>query len=56
LKDFFEVKSFSKWVDLVILFGMAAVYRLLFFGLTKLREKLAPILRNKFSRRATANL
>jgi hypothetical protein len=49
LTDVYQLRSFSKWVDLLILFGMAILYRFLFFGLTKLQEKLAPLLRNMLS-------
>jgi hypothetical protein len=49
LKDVFQVKNRSKWVDLLILFGMAVVYRAVFFGVTKLTEKLAPM-KNLLSR------
>ena len=34
----------SKWVDLAILFGMIAVYRILFLAITKSKEKLKPVI------------
>lgn len=53
LKDTFQVKGFSKWVDLLILAGMAVLYRFLFFGLIKLKEKLRPIIKDLLSRNDT---
>ena len=32
--------GYSKWVDLGILFGMVVVYRLLFLGIIKIKEKV----------------
>jgi hypothetical protein len=49
LKDTFQVTGFSKWIDLAILVGMAVLYRILFFGLIKLKEKLAPIVKDMLS-------
>jgi hypothetical protein len=49
LKDTFQVTGFSKWIDLAILIGMAIIYRILFFGLIKLKEKLAPIIKDMLS-------
>ena len=49
LKDTFQVTGFSKWVDLSILIGMAILYRILFFGLIKLKEKLSPIIKDMLS-------
>jgi hypothetical protein len=43
------VTGFSKWIDLAILIGMAIIYRILFFGLIKLKEKLAPIIKDMLS-------
>ncbi|OVA15689.1 ABC transporter-like [Macleaya cordata] len=37
--------GYSKWVDLAILFGMVVLYRLMFFGIIKMSEKLKPIIR-----------
>ncbi|MED6142320.1 hypothetical protein PIB30_112495, partial [Stylosanthes scabra] len=43
LRDTWQVEmGHSKWVDLGILFVMIAVYRMLFLGITKTREKLRP--------------
>lgn len=36
--------GYSKWIDMVILFGMVVLYRLMFFSLIKISEKLKPIL------------
>ncbi|MED6217045.1 hypothetical protein PIB30_014030 [Stylosanthes scabra] len=33
----------SKWIDLAIRFGMIVVYRVVFLGITKSKEKLKPI-------------
>ncbi|KAH9327915.1 hypothetical protein KI387_000023, partial [Taxus chinensis] len=41
--------GYSKWVDLLILGGMVMVYRVLFFTIIKLREKLRPLLREELS-------
>lgn len=38
--------SYSKWVDLLILFGMVVLYRLLFLGILKAAEILKPIIRS----------
>ncbi|KAI3845462.1 hypothetical protein MKX03_023397 [Papaver bracteatum] len=40
---------YSKWIDLAVLFGMVVLYRLMFFGVIKMSEKLKPILRSFFS-------
>ncbi|KAI3975139.1 hypothetical protein MKX01_038467 [Papaver californicum] len=37
--------GYSKWVDLVVLFGMVVLYRLMFFGIIKLSEKMKSIIR-----------
>ncbi|RDX90812.1 ABC transporter G family member 11, partial [Mucuna pruriens] len=43
LTDTWQVQmGHSKWVDLAILFGMIALYRLLFLAITKCKEKLKP--------------
>ncbi|KAH9327899.1 hypothetical protein KI387_000007 [Taxus chinensis] len=50
LRDTWQVEmGYSKWVDLLILGGMVVVYRVLFFTIIKLREKLKPLLREKLS-------
>ncbi|KAI3845457.1 hypothetical protein MKX03_023392 [Papaver bracteatum] len=36
--------SYSKWIDMVILFGMVVLYRLMFFSIIKISEKIKPIL------------
>ncbi|KAI3873927.1 hypothetical protein MKW98_001576 [Papaver atlanticum] len=38
--------SYSKWIDLYILFGMVVLYRLMFFFIIKMSEKIKPILRS----------
>lgn len=53
LKDTYQVTGFSKWVDLLILVGMALLYRFLFFSLIKLKEKLRPIIRDLMSRNSS---
>ncbi|KAL6220110.1 hypothetical protein ACLB2K_007867 [Fragaria x ananassa] len=46
LKNIWEMEmSYSKWVDLAILFGMVILYRLMFFGMIEAREKVAPIIK-----------
>ncbi|XP_004289302.1 PREDICTED: ABC transporter G family member 11-like [Fragaria vesca subsp. vesca] len=46
LKNIWEMEmSYSKWVDLAILFGMVILYRLLFFGIIKASEKVTPIIK-----------
>eukprot|EP01018_Ginkgo_biloba_P007478 Gb_00371 [translate_table: standard] len=42
--------GYSKWVDLLILGGMVIVYRLLFFLIIKLKEKVKPIIRKMLSK------
>ncbi|KAI3843114.1 hypothetical protein MKW92_037988 [Papaver armeniacum] len=38
--------SYSKWIDVVVLFGMVVFYRLMFFFIIKMSEKIKPILRS----------
>ncbi|XP_062026054.1 ABC transporter G family member 1-like [Rosa rugosa] len=46
LKSIWQMEmGYSKWVDLAILFGMVIVYRLMFFGIIKTSEKVAPIIK-----------
>lgn len=46
LRDKWQVEmSYSKWVDIAILFGMIVVYRLLFLLIVKVGEKVKPVLR-----------
>ncbi|KAM7478996.1 hypothetical protein LguiA_027209 [Lonicera macranthoides] len=46
LKDIWQVEmGYSKWVDLGILFGMVVFYRLLFFFIIKIVERVRPIVR-----------
>ncbi|GFP86771.1 ABC transporter g family member 11 [Phtheirospermum japonicum] len=41
LRDVWQVEmGYSKWIDLAILFGMVVVYRLIFFAMVKIREKI----------------
>ncbi|KAH7421772.1 hypothetical protein KP509_13G074600 [Ceratopteris richardii] len=55
LKDTYQVKSFSKWVDLLILLGMAILYRFLFFGLIKLKERVRPMIKDWMSRTSASS-
>ncbi|KAK9071067.1 hypothetical protein SSX86_009635 [Deinandra increscens subsp. villosa] len=41
--------GYSKWVDLGILFGMVVAYRIMFFGIVKMTEKVRPIVRDFMS-------
>ncbi|RZC72717.1 hypothetical protein C5167_048193 [Papaver somniferum] len=36
--------GYSKWIDMVILFGMVVLYRLMFFSIIKISEKIKPLL------------
>ncbi|KAI3873926.1 hypothetical protein MKW98_001575 [Papaver atlanticum] len=36
--------GYSKWIDMVIMFGMVVLYRLMFFSIIKISEKIKPIL------------
>ncbi|KAI3929371.1 hypothetical protein MKW92_005105 [Papaver armeniacum] len=36
--------GYSKWIDMVILFGMVVLYRLMFFSIIKISEKIKPIM------------
>ncbi|XP_026377739.1 ABC transporter G family member 11-like [Papaver somniferum] len=36
--------GYSKWIDMVILLGMVVLYRLMFFSIIKISEKIKPIL------------
>lgn len=50
LKNTWQVEmGYSKWVDIAILLGMMTLYRLLFFLIVKIGEKIRPILRSLFS-------
>ncbi|KAI4385547.1 hypothetical protein MLD38_003560 [Melastoma candidum] len=41
LRNFWEMEmGYSKWVDLGILLGMVVFYRVIFFGVVKLKEKM----------------
>ncbi|OWM63612.1 ABC transporter G family member 11-like [Punica granatum] len=42
LRDYFQIESYSKWVDLWVLLGMLVFYRLLFFAIIKLNEIVKP--------------
>ncbi|KAI3873929.1 hypothetical protein MKW98_001578 [Papaver atlanticum] len=46
----------SKLVDMGVLFGMVVLYRLMFFGIIKMSEKLKPILRSVFSANHEKNI
>ncbi|EEC84739.1 hypothetical protein OsI_31728 [Oryza sativa Indica Group] len=44
LRDYWQVQlGYSKWVDLAILGGMVVLYRVLFFVIVKLIEKMKPM-------------
>ncbi|KAF0913788.1 hypothetical protein E2562_024876 [Oryza meyeriana var. granulata] len=44
LKDYWQVQlGYSKWVDLTVLCGMVVLYRMLFFVIAKLIEKMKPM-------------
>lgn len=46
LKEIWQVEmGYSKWVDLGILFGMVVLYRLLFFFIIKIMERVRPVVR-----------
>ncbi|KAG5245142.1 ABC transporter family member [Salix suchowensis] len=50
LKNTWQVETgYSKWIDVAILFGMVIVYRLMFFGILKLVEKVKPIIKAAFA-------
>ncbi|KAL3723377.1 hypothetical protein ACJRO7_035547 [Eucalyptus globulus] len=52
LKDIWQVEMrYTKWTDLAILFEMALVYRLIFFGVLKTTETLKPIVKEIMSAR-----
>lgn len=44
LKEIWQVQmGYSKWVDLAVLCGMVVLYRLIFWAIVKLTEKLKPV-------------
>ncbi|XP_027106230.1 ABC transporter G family member 1-like isoform X1 [Coffea arabica] len=46
LRDTWQVeRGYSKWIDLAILFLMVIIYRLLFFGIIKVRESIKPLVK-----------
>ncbi|XP_012492143.1 ABC transporter G family member 1 isoform X1 [Gossypium raimondii] len=47
LRSFWQVEmGYSKWIDLVILFGMVVVYRLMFWGIIITVEKIKPLIKD----------
>lgn len=51
LKETWQVEtSYSKWIDLAILFGMVIIYRLFFLIIIKTSEKIKPVIRALTSR------
>ncbi|KAK4784256.1 hypothetical protein SAY86_018624 [Trapa natans] len=45
LRDVWQVEmEYSKWINLVILFGMVVVYKAIFFGVLKLMEKFKQVI------------
>ncbi|KAL8126995.1 ABC transporter G family member 1-like [Apium graveolens] len=50
LRDIWQVENgYSKWVDMIILLGMMAIYRVLFFLIIKGIEKFKPMIRDYVS-------
>ncbi|XP_026391527.1 ABC transporter G family member 11-like isoform X1 [Papaver somniferum] len=48
LKNIWQMPmGYSKWVDLAVLFGMVVLYRLMFFSIIKLSEKMKSIVRER---------
>ncbi|KAI3952674.1 hypothetical protein MKX01_013636 [Papaver californicum] len=48
LKNIWQMPmGYSKWVDLAVLFGMVVLYRLMFFSIIKLSEKMKSIVRQR---------
>lgn len=46
LKDFWQVETgYSKWIDLVVLLGMAVLYRIIFLVIIKTVEKTKPMIK-----------
>ncbi|KAJ9177561.1 hypothetical protein P3X46_012768 [Hevea brasiliensis] len=46
LRNIWQVEmSYSKWIDIAILFGMVVLYRLMFLGIIKIIEKVKPIIK-----------
>ncbi|RZC92680.1 hypothetical protein C5167_028455 [Papaver somniferum] len=41
-----QMPGYSKWIDIGVLFGMVVFYRLMFFFIIKMSEKIKPILRS----------
>ncbi|KAI3851022.1 hypothetical protein MKX03_014447 [Papaver bracteatum] len=41
-----QMPGYSKWIDIGVLFGMVVFYRLMFFCIIKMSEKIKPILRS----------
>ncbi|KAA3473887.1 ABC transporter G family member 11-like isoform X1 [Gossypium australe] len=47
LRSFWQVEmGYSKWIDLAILFGMVVVYRLMFWGIIIMVEKIKPLIKD----------
>ncbi|RWW35232.1 hypothetical protein BHE74_00059859 [Ensete ventricosum] len=47
LRETWQVEmNYSKWIDLVILFGMAVLYRLMFLGIVKTVERVKPMVKS----------
>ncbi|WOL00323.1 hypothetical protein Cni_G09036 [Canna indica] len=44
VRDYWQMETYSKWVDLAILFAMVVIYRVLFLVIVKITEKLKPVL------------
>lgn len=50
LRSVWQVEmGYSKWVDVAILFGMVILYRFMFLGIIKAKEKFKPLIRAYFA-------
>ncbi|XP_072996456.1 ABC transporter G family member 1-like [Typha latifolia] len=45
LRETWQVETYSKWINLAILFGMAILYRVIFLVIVKMTEKVKPMMR-----------
>ncbi|KAJ0981403.1 hypothetical protein J5N97_009658 [Dioscorea zingiberensis] len=54
VRNYWEMDlSYSKWFDLAVLIGMVVLYRVLFLIIIKSGEKVKPMIRDYFGKRAT---
>ncbi|KAK9286179.1 hypothetical protein L1049_014562 [Liquidambar formosana] len=56
LRDWWQVESYSKWVDLLILIAMIVLYRFLFLVILKTTEKFKPLVKAFFMSMATKHV